>query len=32
VAGISFAFYLIARVLGPTLLVRRRPMPSAIEA
>jgi zinc/manganese transport system permease protein len=32
VAGISFAFYLIARVLGPTLSVRRRPVPSAIEA
>ena len=32
VSGISFAIYLIARLVGPLLLVRRRPLQSTIEA
>jgi zinc/manganese transport system permease protein len=32
VAGISFAFYLVSRLIGPVLTTRRRPHPSAVEA
>jgi zinc/manganese transport system permease protein len=32
VAGISFAFYVFARLLGPMLSVRRRPVPVTVES